>query len=57
MIRTLDLDPRTYFRVWLLQQRASMYEPRSSEWCANYQLLVRASPSVRVVSLEKKLAH
>jgi hypothetical protein len=57
MVRVLDLDARTYFRVWLLQQAPSAYVSRDSDGCANYQLFVRASPSSREVSLERKLSH
>lgn len=56
MVRVLDLDARTYFRVWLLQQ-PSAYQSRDAEGCANYQLFVRASPSSREVSLDRKLSH
>lgn len=57
MVRVLDLDAQTYFRVWLLQQPPSAFESRGVDRCANYQLFVRALPSSREVSLERKLSH
>lgn len=40
MQRVLELSPKTYFRLWLLQQTP---EGREFHWCANYQLHVQAS--------------
>jgi len=57
MVRVLDLEARTYFRVWLLQQPAKGQGSRDAAECANYQLFVRAAPSARELSLEKKLGQ
>jgi len=44
MLRSLELAPRTYFRVWIFQQTPTSREAEYA-WCANYQLLVNTRQS------------
>jgi hypothetical protein len=48
MIKIIDLDAMTYFRVWLMQSHPTAARDNShNEPCANYQLYVRSMPSNR----------
>lgn len=58
MIRVIDLDAMTYFRVWLMQAHpAAAHDASHMEPCANYQLFVRATPSNRELSAERKMSQ
>lgn len=58
MIRVLDLDAMTYFRVWIMQSRpGSNSGTNYDDACANYQLFVRSSPSNREISAERKMGQ
>ena len=59
MMRVIDLDAMTYFRVWLMQAKPQSigHDSSRTDPCANYQLFVKANPSNREVSVDRKLGQ
>ena len=54
MIRHLVLSPKTYFRVWVFQQ-VPIDRKEDNSWCANYQLFLKATPSILDTQKEREI--